>query len=465
MRTDARTNDVIVFTTSSPTARQIHVMEALGEWFGVDIKVEAQGDMTGVSSLETAHGLKWTWHDHAILREGASLFEPMDWGVWKDEERGVVLMLPCFISEPRGMAGTAENGHHLEFDPVGVTFWALTCWAERAGEWPNDQHGRPTTVHLPWRHVHGQARFLDHAIAMKNQHHWPWVELMWGAVFHALGIAWSRRLTFKPTVDIDVAFKHLGRPRCKSTLLQVRDVLAGRWQLVQERKRVLAGQLMDPYDTYAFFNDLHRQDSLLWFVLASDRHAPHDVGLNPDGEVLPALVESLGSAHEGSRVCWHPGYRAVDQEKVRVAEHRRISEWQGVDLTAVRTHFLRGPSHKWWGMLESMGIREDMSLGWSRDVGFRSGISRSFLGYDLTEDRAMAVRIHPIAVMDVGMVLGLLWSAEEAKEKLSARMEVVAEVGGDWMSCWHNTSVSEEPLWRGWRATYLHMVKEARRLS
>ena len=81
MRTDARTNDVIVFTTSSPTARQIHVMEALGEWFGVDIKVEAQGDMTGVSSLETAHGLKWTWHDHAILREGASLFEPMDWGV------------------------------------------------------------------------------------------------------------------------------------------------------------------------------------------------------------------------------------------------------------------------------------------------------------------------------------------------------------------------------------------------
>ena len=28
------------------------------------------------------------------------------------------------------------------------------------------------------------------------------------------------------------------------------------------------------------------------------------------------------------------------------------------------------------------------------------------------------------------------------------------------MSCWHNTSVSEDEPWLGWRATYLHMVEK-----
>ena len=63
-------------------------------------------------------------------------------------------------------------------------------------------------------------------------------------------------------------------------------------------------------------------------------------------------------------------------------------------MSAVRTHFLRGQSGAWWRLVESMGIEHDMSLGWARDVGFRSGISRPFQAYDLQEvgqrRRAMA---------------------------------------------------------------------------
>ena len=50
-----------------------------------------------------------------------------------------------------------------------------------------------------------------------------------------------------------------------------------------------------------------------------------------------------------------------------------------------------------------MGIEEDMSLGWARDVGFRSGVSRAFQAYDLEEERSLHLRIHPVAVMDVGI--------------------------------------------------------------
>ena len=455
--------ELLVLRTSAVSSRQQHVLEALRSWFGLTIHVEANAREDGVSVLEGGNEVKWTWRDHDMSRDESPLETPVTWGVWQDNIHGVALMLPCWVlSEDRDGLSSQNGVSHLDFDPIGVTLWGLTCWAEQVGEWPLDEHDRPTTNAMPWRSSEGQARYMDHTIAMRFQHHWPWIEIMWAALFEGMGLAWRTAPKFKPTMDIDVAFKHLGRPRWKSNLLQVRDIVMGRWSLVAERRKVRAGLLSDPYDTYAFFNEVHRDDPLRWFVLASNRNPPFDVGLNPDCEVLPALVSNLVSAHEQARVSWHPGYAAVDDERVRSFEFQRISNWPGVDTTSVRTHFLRGAPGSWWRALESMGIKEDMSLGWARDVGFRSGISRPFQVYDLEEERALNVHIHPVAVMDVGMRLGLEWSAEEARNALSVRMAVVESVGGHWMSCWHNTSVSEDDLWEGWRATYLHMVAEAR---
>jgi hypothetical protein len=70
-----------------------------------------------------------------------------------------------------------------------------------------------------------------------------------------------------------------------------------------------------------------------------------------------------------------------------------------------------------------------------------------------------------VAAMDSALVHGLNWNPEEAKEQLDKLMEVVAVVGGTWMSCWHNTSVSDHGEWAGWRSTYLHLVQTARSLS
>ena len=464
MTGSSKSAEALVLRTSSVSPRKQHVLNMLTAWFGLTIEVEVSSEQEGFSSLENVHGFKWAWQDHDVLRKGTSLAVSVEWGKWQDDTRAVTLMLPCWTSQ-KGQVDldSADGMSQLDFDPVGVTFWGLTCWAEQAREWSMDEHGRPQTDNLPWRFSEGQARFMDHAIAIRDQHHWPWVELMWAVMLEGIGVKWRTPPEFKPTVDIDVAFKHLGRSRWKSNVLQMRDVVMGRWGSVAERRKVRSGRLSDPYDTYAFFNEVHRDRLLRWFVLASDRRLPFDVGLDPDREVLPALVATLASAHERARVGWHPGYAAFDDEAIRMHERRRISNWPGMDMSMVRTHFLRGAAGSWWRVLESMGIEDDMSLGWARDVGFRSGISRAFQVYDLEEERALELRIHPVAVMDVGMKH--VWSAEEARGALSAIMAVVSDAGGHWMSCWHNTSVSEDEPWQGWRATYLHMADIARHWS
>lgn len=398
----------------------------------------------------------WINHPLALGASGQDL--PLGWSIWERAEgMAVRLMLPGFV---QSMEDESEPVS-LPFDPVAATFHALTCWEEQHEKLALDAHGRPTTAGLPWRGEQGMARLGVHEVPMSAQHHWPWIEVMWHAILAGVTDMPVRRMSFQPTFDVDVAYKHLGRPRWKSLLLQARDVVLGRWSVVVERFQTLRGQKKDPYDTYGWIRDCHSEESVGWFVLAADRKPPHDIGLNPNLDALPALVEVL---HRGRDVVgWHPSYAAVNDASVRRREQQRFESWGCGSARVIRTHFLRGTPGTWWREAVALGIESDASLGWSRDVGFRAGFSRPFLAYDLHTEAALPLEVRPLAVMDTAMRVGLGWSAQDARARLEAMMGVVQEVGGTWMSCWHNTSVSEEGEWHGWRATYLHMVEVARR--
>ena len=448
------------------TERQQFVWSTVAQWFQLEITwIFANDSEHSEQTIVEIEGSNVAmWQNHGILDADASANVDIKCAAWRSSDGATELMLPCMHAEPLGTKA-AGQGLELGFDPIGATFWGLSCWSEQHGQCKLDVFGRPTTKHLPWVRSQKTARFNGKELPMSHQHHWPWLELMWSSLLTSWGIEVRTGLTFRPTIDIDVAYKHLGRPRWKSLLLNARDLMSGQWRMGHERSKVLKGAISDPYDTYADLKEIHNEESLWWFVLASNRSAPHDIGLNPDAPALPALVESLNSSSQPASVFWHPGYKAVDDSHVRSAEFERFAGWEGTDSGTVRTHFLRGMPAEWWRSLEEMGIERDASLGWARDVGFRAGTSRPFQAYDVHADRTLKLEIVPIAVMDMAMSVGLRWSPEEAKRKLDSRMQVVAEVGGHWTSCWHNTSVSEEGSWLGWRATYVHMVETARRLA
>ena len=85
-----------------------------------------------------------------FVREDGKLDISLEWGKWHDDAHGVTLMLPCWNSQNVHAGPHSTSGEsHLDFDPLGVTFWGVTCWAEQAGQWPLDEHARPTTDQLP----------------------------------------------------------------------------------------------------------------------------------------------------------------------------------------------------------------------------------------------------------------------------------------------------------------------------
>ena len=117
-----------------------------------------------------------------------------------------------------------------------------------------------------------------------------WLELMWHSLMTEWDIPLHLNFTFQPTIDIDVAFKHLGRSRWKYYALQSRDFLCGRWGLVRERWCVLKGRKKDPFDTSDVLKEWHGDESIWWFVLTANRSRPYDIGL----EIRRMGVASFG---------------------------------------------------------------------------------------------------------------------------------------------------------------------------
>ena len=425
-------------------------------WFGVEVEWSTAGAEERWTKVLVEGEERARWNTHALSVSQDS-DESIGWVTWVHNGRlAFTLAVPC-ASEP--------NQEGLPADPVAATFWALTCWDEQHHRLTRDHHGRPTTEQLPWTGLAGSAEFGNHTLPLNVQHRWPWVEIMWHSLLTEWGFELRRGLTFQPSVDVDVAFKHLGRPRWKTWVLQVRDVLLGRLAEAAERLRVIRGHQQDPYDTYGWLKEVHVDEELWWFVLAARRSKPYDIGLDPEGSVLPHLVESLSWHPGGTRVGWHPGYQAMNHKGVREEEGRRFGLWEGSDGKVLRAHFLRSEPGEAWEWWDDCGVETDASLGWSRDVGFRAGVSRPFRAYSLNEERGLGLSIHPVAVMDSALRVGQGWSPERARTELESLMKVVSDVGGVWMSCWHNTSVSNRDEWAGWRATFLHMVRTARGLA
>ena len=63
--------------------------------------------------------------------------------------------------------------------------------------------------------------------------------------------------------------------------------------------------------------------------------------------------------------------------------------------------------------------------------------------------------------MDVTMKDYLRLSQVESLEKIADMIKTIKSVNGEFVSLWHNESLGDTGRWKGWRAVYAEMVKQA----
>jgi hypothetical protein len=222
---------------------------------------------------------------------------------------------------------------------------------------------------------------------------------------------------------------------------------------------VLINKRKDPFDTYNYQLNLQRKYGFrpIYFFLLGD-YGLNDKNLSHEHRHFQSLIKSIADYAE---VGIHPSYGSnKNAERVR-REIKRLERIIKRDIVISRQHFLKLTFQETYRRLFAADIREDYTMGFAADVGFRAGTCTPYNFYDIDEELEFNLKVVPFQVMESSLKYYLKLTPKEATERIHSMIDEVKAVKGTFVSLWHNESLSDEEEWEGWRKVYEQMIEYA----
>ena len=342
-----------------------------------------------------------------------------------------------------------ESPCDIQFDMLSGIFYLLSRYEEYTA-FTRDRHGRyPAEQSILFGDGVLERPIVD-----------EWVEAL--RIF--LQETWQvvippRTFSYQPSYDIDIAWSYQFKGWERNLGAGLRDLATGHFARLTQRLRVLRGQETDPYNGFVWLATQHMSYGIqpMWFFLAALRPSRFDKNIPPTHPRMAALIKAFsGQALTGV----HPSYYS-DVQPGRLREEKAVLESIiGRRITISRQHFIKVQFPQTYHALIAAGIEEDYSMGYSTHFGFRAGTSAAFRWYDLSNEGASELRVHPFAFMDTTAHYDLGLSPEAAFDCLRRMRLQVEAVHGRLITIMHNFSVGTEPEWKGWRTAYERFLGE-----
>ena len=131
-------------------------------------------------------------------------------------------------------------------------------------------------------------------------------------------------------------------------------------------------------------------------------------------------------------------------------ERRDVEKYTATHVKSSRQHYLRFAVPETWRHLHKAYIKEDSTLGYAAEPGFRCGTSRPFPVFDIHQQKELPLRERPLLIMDVSLKLYKQFSIKESKAYCKTIIDEVKKHNGELVILWHNSSLSELDGWEGW---------------
>ena len=263
---------------------------------------------------------------------------------------------------------------------------------------------------------------------------------------------------FQPTYDIDMAYSHLHKGVGRIVGAYMRALLKGDVKQISERTQVLKKKQKDPYDSFRWLRQIHKQYDLkpVYFILSASRRTAFDKNIHPQH---PAMVRVIKNLVKESNIGLHPSY-FYERNDTLMKEKTMLEHISGQGIRISRQHYIRVKIPQTYRLLQEKGIAEDYSMGYGSHLGFRAGTCGSFLWYDLEKETITALRIYPFCFMDTTAHYEAKLSVADAFEKLDAMSRKLQQTGGTMITIFHNFSLGSSAEWKGWRNAYEHFIRE-----
>lgn len=340
------------------------------------------------------------------------------------------------------------------FDPLSAIFFALTRY-EEYWRFEGDELGR----YLPEYSIFSQMNVLHRPIADE----WR-IKLQSQLEKKFPGIPFEKRKSqFISTIDVDSAYAYLHKGAYRTFGAIVQDLFRFRIKNLSQRISIILKGENDPYDTYDYILEQHTKyncKSIFFFLLAD--FGDYDKGLPHRSKGLQNLIRRI---QKKSEIGIHPGVASHKRYNTILREKSRLETISAKSTKHSRQHYLLLRFRTTYRLLKATGIEHDYSLSYAHTAGFRAGTSRPFYWFDLKKNQATNLLIHPFPAMDTTLKKYMALSPESAMIELDNLVERIRHVGGDFISLWHNETLTDIGEWKGWREVFEHCLKLGKSLE
>ncbi len=331
---------------------------------------------------------------------------------------------------------------HLGFDIFSASFFIATRM-EEYWKYEADKHGRYPSK--------------ESILSKLGVLHLPLINI-WGKVFlqkissfFQKEFTCKRKFSIVNTIDVDNAWAYKNKGLFRTVGGFTQTLLQANFKDTQERINVLIGK-KDPYDTYAYIKETTQRKNIksIFFFLMGDRNT-YDKSVPHENKHFKQLIQEIQTFAD---IGIHPSYASYLSPEIQKKEIKRLEKTTGQKITKARKHYLRLNIPDSYRIYEQNGIKEDYTMGYADNIGFRAGIATPFTFFDLLQNRELNLTIHPFAYMDGTLNQYLQLTPEKASKKINHLKTTVKNIEGQFIGIWHNETLNEQGIWKGWKKVY-----------
>ncbi len=355
---------------------------------------------------------------------------------------------PFDFDDVKGIFPVYNQRSIMPFDVFAAIFFLITRYEEYLPQ-VRDQYGRFT----PQSSCLFQMGVLDKPIVD------IWV-LELAKRLHLEGVMRQKSYSFQPTYDIDAAWAYLHKGFFRTSGAYMRDLLAGDWDEIRHRNRVVFKHERDPFDSFEFQFQLQEEFHLkpIYFIHCGD-YDNNDKSISIRKEAFRTLIKRIGDYAD---VGIHPSFSSYLDPVRLQTEVERLSSVLNREVTKSRQHFLRMTLPRSYQRLIELDIKDDYTMGYASQVGFRAGTATEYRFFDLETDSATPLKIHPFAVMDGTLRDYLNLNVSDSYDTILKVVNEVRKVNGSFIYLTHNETLGGEKRWKGWPEMYRKMLETCR---
>lgn len=429
-------NMLLIYSSSENTQRLEYIAKHIfNRVLGIDFSIVREKEIffqynsvcINYSEEDLCHGF-WIVPHGLLFEKGVREMPAPEVSQWNGYS--------CFFRQTQG---------DIPFDLFAASFYLLTLYEEYFPK-QLDEHGRFNPKEsLAYRNGFFEIPLMDrwaYLLIEELNKRYPNTKFA------------KRKFRFVSTVDIDQPYMYLKKGFIKSAGGTMRDLLNRQWKNITSRIAVHLRMKPDPYmEALRWINQIHQEvgKSYYLFPLMKDR-GKYGRKTRYPLTTYYRYLKNLDSVTVGL----HPSYDTYRNFKQLIVEKRRLEKIMGKNkVFTSRQHFLRMLVPETFRQLEAAGFQEDFTVAFAHAPGFRSGTAVPHYFYDVENDVAGALLLHPTIVMDTCLIIHLGLRPEEALEKIKHLVDECKQSGGDFVSLWHNSNLTGNSSNNPWRNIFI----------